>query len=214
MLNLMVHTVTTLSFTELKKFLCITFTENTKNPKPNVLSVRPMCKLLLLLVPLLLLLLWSFNNAVQISVSTTNVINRTHARTHATPATLCHKTNTDGHCTNSSAIYHTHFIASHHLSHVNGKSTVRPITGNDDAEGKWRYSFTLSLISALDGGEWLTPDPDHLPPGKNPVPIVQEAGWASQSFWTAGVNLAPAGAPTPDHPRLVGMFQRSLLRII
>lgn len=82
MLNLMVHIVTTLSFTELKKFLYNTFTGNTMNPNPNVLSARPTCKLLLLLLPLLSLssLRSSFTNAVQISVSTTNVINRTHAR--------------------------------------------------------------------------------------------------------------------------------------
>jgi len=126
-LSLMVHTVTTLSYPELNKFLYNTFTGNPIVIKPNVLSVRPMCKLLLLL---LLLSSSSFTNAVQISVSTTNVIKGTQ------PQLECHKTNTDGHFTNSSAIYHIHFIASHHLSHVDGKSTVRPIKGNDDADGK------------------------------------------------------------------------------
>jgi hypothetical protein len=35
------------------------------------------------------------------------------------------------------------------------------------------------MTVALEGGEWSTARPDRtLPPGKDPVPIVQEAGWA------------------------------------
>ena len=30
----------------------------------------------------------------------------------------------------------------------------------------------------------------HLTPGKDPVPIVQEAGWASGPVWTGAENLA------------------------
>jgi hypothetical protein len=30
-------------------------------------------------------------------------------------------------------------------------------------------------------------------PGKDPVPIVQEAGWAPEPVWTCAKNLAPAG---------------------
>jgi hypothetical protein len=33
--------------------------------------------------------------------------------------------------------------------------------------------------------------PDALYPGKDPVPIVQEAGWASGPVWTVAENLAP-----------------------
>jgi len=33
----------------------------------------------------------------------------------------------------------------------------------------------------------------HLTPGKDPVPIVQEAGWASGPVWTCAENLAPTG---------------------
>ena len=40
------------------------------------------------------------------------------------------------------------------------------------------YSFTLSLTSVLDGGGWSTPHPGHFTPGKDPVPIVREAGLA------------------------------------
>ena len=32
-----------------------------------------------------------------------------------------------------------------------------------------------------------------LTPGKDPVPIVQEAGWAPGPVWTGAENLAPPG---------------------
>jgi hypothetical protein len=35
--------------------------------------------------------------------------------------------------------------------------------------------------------------PAALPPGKDPVPIVQEAGWAPGPVWTCAKNLAPTG---------------------
>jgi hypothetical protein len=34
---------------------------------------------------------------------------------------------------------------------------------------------------------WLV----NITPGKDPVPIVQEAGWASEPGWTGAENLAP-----------------------
>ena len=37
-------------------------------------------------------------------------------------------------------------------------------------------------------------------PGKDRVPIVQEAGWAPGPFWTGTENLAPTGIPSPDLP--------------
>ena len=36
----------------------------------------------------------------------------------------------------------------------------------------------------------------HLIPGKDPVPIVQEAGWASGPVWTAAENLTLPGFET------------------
>ena len=40
----------------------------------------------------------------------------------------------------------------------------------------------------------------HLTPGKDLVPIVQEAGWASGPVWTGAENLAPTGIRSPDRP--------------
>ena len=38
--------------------------------------------------------------------------------------------------------------------------------------------------------------------GKEPVPIVQEAGWAPGPIWTGAENLAPTGIRSPDRPTL------------
>ena len=43
----------------------------------------------------------------------------------------------------------------------------------------------------LDGGGWSAPRPGRFTPGKVPVPIVQEAGWAPGTVWTGALNLAP-----------------------
>jgi hypothetical protein len=39
-----------------------------------------------------------------------------------------------------------------------------------------------------------------LPPEKDPVPIVQEAGWAPGPVWTGAENLASTGIRSPDSP--------------
>jgi len=52
------------------------------------------------------------------------------------------------------------------------KGKVHPRTGCKGADGEERYSYTLSLTSALDGGGWSMPCPNHFTPRKDPVPIV------------------------------------------
>ena len=37
-------------------------------------------------------------------------------------------------------------------------------------------------------------------PAKDPVPIVQETGWAPGPVWTSAENLAPTGIRSPDRP--------------
>jgi len=39
-----------------------------------------------------------------------------------------------------------------------------------------------------------------LYPGKDPVPIVQEAGWAPGPVWTGAQNLALSGIRSSDYP--------------
>ena len=56
-------------------------------------------------------------------------------------------------------------------------------------------------FTALEGGEGSASRPGRsLTPGKDPVPIVQEAGWAPGPVWTGAENLAPAGILSPDLP--------------
>jgi len=49
------------------------------------------------------------------------------------------------------------------------------------------------------GGVSVTPRP-LFTPGKDPVPTVQEAGWAPGPVWTGAENLAPTGIRSPDRP--------------
>jgi len=38
------------------------------------------------------------------------------------------------------------------------------------------------------------------PQERDPVPIIQEAGWAPGPVWTGAENLAPTGIRSPDRP--------------
>ena len=54
------------------------------------------------------------------------------------------------------------------------KGQTSPDTGHEDPEAEQRYSSTLSLTSALDGGGWVvnaTPRPLY-PWDRDPVPIL------------------------------------------
>ena len=67
-----------------------------------------------------------------------------------------------------------------------------------------RGSRGIALLF-LDHGtrrEWgvsVTPRP-LFTPGKDPVLIIQEAGWAPRPVWTGAENLAPTGIWSPDCP--------------
>jgi hypothetical protein len=50
------------------------------------------------------------------------------------------------------------------------------------------------------GGGRSAPHPGRFTPGKDPVPIVQEAGWAPGPVWTCAKYLAPTRIQSPDHP--------------
>jgi len=67
------------------------------------------------------------------------------------------------------------------------------------------YSSTLPSTSTLDGGGWSTPRPGCFTPGKDPVPIVYEAGWAQGPVWTGAENFDPTrirSTVRPGHPAL------------
>ena len=56
-----------------------------------------------------------------------------------------------------------------HFTAIKGKGKVHPRTCNEGPEGEERYSITLSLTSALDGGGWSTPRHGHFTPEKYPL---------------------------------------------
>ena len=59
--------------------------------------------------------------------------------------------------------------------------------------------FSLNL-GALDAGGWSTRRPGRFYPGKDPVPIVQNAEWALETVWIGAENLTPTGIRSPDLP--------------
>ena len=42
--------------------------------------------------------------------------------------------------------------------------------------------------------------PAVLPPAKDPVLLVQEAGWVSEPVWTGAENISPIEIRSPDRP--------------
>ena len=82
----------------------------------------------------------------------------------------------------------------------NGKGKGHPITGNEGPEVEYRYSSTLSLTSGTDGVGGQRHAQAALTPGKDTVPIVQEAGWAPGPVWTGAENLASHRDSIPGPP--------------
>jgi hypothetical protein len=59
-------------------------------------------------------------------------------------------------------------------------------------------------------GAKFTPRP-HCTPGKDPVTIVQEAGWAPGPVWTGAENLAPTGIRSPNRMALMYLLVLSVV---
>jgi hypothetical protein len=66
-------------------------------------------------------------------------------------------------------------------------------------EGRRGIALLLLDLSTRRGG-WSAPRSGRFTLGKDPVPIVQEAGWARGPGWTGAKNLAPTGIRSPDRP--------------
>ena len=64
-----------------------------------------------------------------------------------------------------------------------------------------RWSKGIVIPGARRGG-WSTSRPGRFTPGKDPVPIVQEAGWVTRPVWTGAENLASHrdSIPGPSSP--------------
>ena len=81
------------------------------------------------------------------------------------------------------------------------KMLSNPVTDPVVARRGEEVQLYSSKSSALEGGEWSASRPGRsLPQGKDPVPIVQEAGRAPETVWTGSENLASTGIRSSDIP--------------
>ena len=62
------------------------------------------------------------------------------------------------------------------------------------------YSSTLSSTSPIDVGGCSAPPSGRIIPGKDTVPIVKVAGWATGRVWTGDEKLAHTGIRSPLRP--------------
>ena len=63
------------------------------------------------------------------------------------------------------------------------------------------------MTAALEGGEWSAARPGRtLPPGKDPVPVLQEAGRAPGPGWTGGKSR-PHRDSIPNRPARSQSFE-------
>jgi len=65
-----------------------------------------------------------------------------------------------------------------------------------------RWSRGIALLFNF-GARWgwvVNATPRPLYPREDPVPIIQEAGWASVPVWTGAENVTPTGIRSSDHP--------------
>jgi len=92
-------------------------------------------------------------------------------------------------------------IGSRPVSSVLSKvGTVHPCTGRTAHRGSRGIALLIHDHGTRRGwGVSVTLRP-LFTPGKDPVPIVQEAGWAPGPVWIGAENLASTGIRSPDRP--------------
>jgi hypothetical protein len=73
------------------------------------------------------------------------------------------------------------------ISH--NKGTGHPPDIPLQAQRGGSYSSNTFATMALEGYGWLGPCLGHFTPGEDPVPIIQEAGWAVGPVWTGMETL-------------------------
>ena len=77
---------------------------------------------------------------------------------------------------------------------------LRPCTGRTAHRGSRGIAVPFHDHGTRRGwGVSVTPRPFFIP-GKDPVPIVQEAGWAPGPVWTGAEDLAPTGIRSLERP--------------
>ena len=66
--------------------------------------------------------------------------------------------------------------------------------------GSRRLALLFLQLLAPDEGGLSTPRPGCFTSGKDPIPIVLEAGWSPEPVWTGAEKLSPTGTRSPDLP--------------
>ena len=108
--------------------------------------------------------------------------------------------------------HHVH-IFKHHPSHNPPRRQCNEVKvkftlGHEGPEAEQMYSSTLPSTSAIDGDGLLNPRSGRFTPGKDPVSILQEAGWATGPVWTGAENLTLTGIRSPDRPARCKLLYR------
>jgi len=86
------------------------------------------------------------------------------------------------------------------ILYLKKRSKNAPFTGRTAHRGS--RGIALLFHDHGTGRGWgisVTPQP-LFTPSKDPVPIVQEAGWAPGPVWTGAENPVPTGIRSPDRP--------------
>ena len=92
----------------------------------------------------------------------------------------------------------TYIMPAHRKQKVKGEG--HPCTGRTAHRGSSGIALPFLDHGTRRGwGVSVTPRP-LFTPEKDPVPIVQRAGWAPGPVWTGAENFAPTGIRSPDRP--------------
>ena len=76
---------------------------------------------------------------------------------------------------------------------------LRLCTGRTAHRGRRGIALLFHDFTKRGWGVTVTPRP-LFTPRKDPVPIVQEAGWAPGLVWTGAENITPTGIRSPNRP--------------
>jgi hypothetical protein len=79
-------------------------------------------------------------------------------------------------------------------------------------QGGTGIALPMLDLGARRGG-WSAQRPGRFTPGKDPVLIVQEAGWAPELVWKFAKNLVPTEIRSPDRPALSQSLYRLSYRL-
>jgi hypothetical protein len=81
------------------------------------------------------------------------------------------------------------------------KSKVKAPRCSREAQRRGRGIAVHCLdLGTIEAGGWSAPRPGRFTPGKDPVSIVQNVGWAPGPVWTCAKSLAPTGIQSPNCP--------------